>query len=253
MVSGILALLVATASVGPQPTSPVRYRVDLTLTQKADLTAAGQGVLEGGITGAVYVTLTTSDTTGGTIAHFVIDSMTVESSGISAGQISQTFADSLRGETIHAYIKNGKVEGTPELSDPNNPAMNVASQVVGVVYPGIGPKAVGAKSYSDTSTTNTVNEQGTRNSQQVMEWTVTGSEGDALTLTGKGTGTVSADMGGQQISGTVATTMEVTSPVGGPASKTVATSDQDMMVLVPGMAEPISVKVESKATLTQLP
>ncbi len=256
MVSGLLALLVATSPVtGPTPDTKatVRYKVDLTMTQKADLTAAGQGVLEGGITSTVYVTLTTSDTTGGTIAHFVIDSMTVEATGISAGQMSQTFADSLAGETIHAYIVDGKVEGSPELSDPSNPAMNVASQVVGVIYPGVGPKARDTKAYSDTVTSNTVNDQGTRNSQQIVDWTVTGAEGNALMLTGKGAGTVSADMNGQQISGSVATTMDVTSPIGGPASKALATSDQDMMVLVPGMPEPISVKVETRAELTQLP
>lgn len=256
MVSGFLALLIATTpAAGPTPQSanPVRYKVDLTMNQKADLTSAGQGVLEGGVNSTVYVTLTTSDTTGGTIAHFVVDSMRLEATGISAGQLSQAFADSLAGETIHAYIVNGKVEGTPELSDPNNPAMNVASQVVGVVFAGISPKARSAKTFSDTVTSNTVNEQGTRNSQQVIDWTVTGSEGDFLMLTGKGAGTVSADMGGQQISGSVNTSMDITSPVGGPAAKAVVTSDQDMMVLVPGMPEPISVLVKTRAELSKLP
>jgi hypothetical protein len=255
MVSALLATLVAATPVaGPDnPAQATRYKLDVTMTQTADLTALGQGEMTGSVNGTVFVTLTMSDTTGGKIAHFVVDSMKITADGMLAGQMGQSFADSLAGETIHAYIKDGRVEGTPELSASGNPAMNVAAQIVGVVFAGVGPKAQGATSYADTVTSNTTNDQGTRNTQQVVEWTVKGNNGGVLTMSGTGNGTLSADMNGQQISGTVKSTIEVTTPIGGPATASTASSQQEMMVLIPGAPEPIPVKVDSKATLTTLP
>lgn len=258
MVSGMLALLVATSTaVGPLPQAttpaPMRYRLDVKISQSLDLTAAGQGMQEGEMTGVIFLTLTTTDSAEGLAAHAVIDSMSLAPTGYLAMQMSQEFADSLRGESIHAYIKDGRVEGTPTNSASTNPAMNVAASALNVLFPGIGAKAKGAKSFSDTLQSNVVNEQGTRNTTSTIDWTVTGSEGDVLTLTGKGSGTISADMNGQQINGTSTNSMTVVSSIFGPSRSATLDSDQDMTVLVQGLSDPIPVKVKTHAELTALP
>jgi len=258
MVSGFLALLAATSmAAGPLPQAtapaPMRYRFDVTISQNVDATAAGQGVQEGGLEGSVFVTLTTTDTTDGLTAHVVIDSMTLTPSGILTAQFDQSLADSLRGESVDAYIKDGKVEGTPVLSAPDNRAMGVASSVLNVLFPGIGSKAKSADTFADTVQSNNVSEQGTRNTQQVIAWTVDGRNGAVLSLSGSGTGTLTADMGPQQMNGTTTTTVKATSPIGGPSVTASIDSDQEITMLIQGVSDPIPIKVTTHAMLTPLP
>lgn len=257
MVPGLLALLVATSGIvgpgnGPDK-SPQRYRLDVKLDQTIDLTAVGQGEMTAGVVSSAYVTLTVSDTTGGTLAHVVIDSMTITATGQMAGLYNQQLADSLRGEFIHVYIVNGRPEGAPKPSVEGNPVMQMVIPVVSGLYPGVGSKATDLDKWSDTTRNDTVNENGTQNTSQIVDWVVNSRSGAALTVTGTGNGTINADMGGQQVSGTVTSTANVTTPVGGPSSHAVVSSIQSLSLLNPALPEPIPVKVESSATMTQLP
>ncbi len=258
MVSGILALVTAASiAAGPVPQRPAadgtRYKLDIKIGQQIDLTAAGQGVQQGDVIGAVFLTLTTTDSAGTRLAHIVVDSMKVEGTGAMEAQVSQEMADGLKGATIDAVIKNGRVDGTPKLSAQNNVVMNLAAASVNVLFPGVNEKARGAKSYTDTLQNNDVNEAGTRNSQQVIEWTVNGTDGDALKMSGSANGTLTADMNGQQITGTTKSTISTTTPIGGPAHESMIDSTQDMTVLVGGLPDPVSIKVTTHSELTRLP
>ncbi len=258
MVSGFLALLVATSTAaGPLPQAttpaPMRYRFDVTISQSVDATAAGQGMQEGQLDASVYATLTTADTTDGQTAHVVIDSMTLTPSGILTAAFNQSLADSLRGESIDAYIKDGKVEGTPVLSVPDNQAMGLASSILNALFPGIGAKAQSADTFADTVQSNNTSEQGSRNTQQVITWTVSGRDGAVLTLTGSGTGTLTSDMGQRQMNGTTTMTLKATSPVGGPSESAAIESDQQITMMIEGLSDPIPIKVTTHATLASLP
>jgi hypothetical protein len=249
MVSGILALLMFAA--GPNgPEAPQRFKMDVAISQVVDLTSMGQGETTSDITGVVFFTLTMSDTTDGRLAHAVIDSMTVEATGQAGMMFSQTAADALKGEFLHGYIKNGKVEGTATPSVNDNAAMNLASPFLTAIFPGVRD---GAESWSDTVSTNTSTDQANMNSQAIVDWTVTGRSGEELVLTGKGTGTVSGEQQGNQISGEVATTFAVTSVPGGPASSAVLTSSQDLLIITMQAPEPLSVKVTTRGTVTSIP
>jgi len=254
MVSGLLALLTVVMGPGSGPErAPDRYRVDLNMKQAADLTSAGMGVQESSLSATIFMNVTMSDTAGGRIAHVVVDSMMTAGEGAFAAQFPQTLADSIKGAFIHAYIVDGKPEGTPTFSVDGNPTLGLATQGLSALFPGVSAKAAGKKSWADTVNTNTVNESVNVNSNQVVNWTVTGQTGDLLTLAGSGQGTVTGEQGGNQISGTVTNTLTAVTPIGGPARSADLSSNQDMTVLVAQLPEPVVVTVTSTMKLTPLP
>lgn len=257
MVSGMLALLVATTGVvgpdGPDK-APQRYRVDVKIEQVVDLSSAGMSEMRSSATSTSYVTLTVSDTTGGSLMHLVIDSVKVSTVGQQFDMtFNQTMADSLKNQFFHAYIVNGRSDGPAKPSVENNPVISLVAPAVSALYPGIGDKANQGDKWSDTTRSETSTAQGTQNTSQIVDWVVTSRNGDVLTVTGTGNGTVNADMDGQQVSGTIATTAEVTTVVGGPAAASKVVSKQSITVLAPQFPEPIPVNVTSEATLTKLP
>lgn len=249
MVSGMLALLTLVA--GPTgPEAPQRYKMDVTISQVLDLSAMGMGEQTSDINGTVFFTLTMSDTTDGQLAHAVIDSMMVTATGQAAMQFSQSVADGLKGEYIHAYIKGGKVEGTATPSVTGNTAMALAMPFVSAVFAGVRD---GAKTWADTISTVTSNDQSNMNAQSIVNWTVTGMTGDQLQLTGEGAGTVSGEQAGNQISGEVTNSWTLTSVVGGPATKAVLESSQDLLIITMQAPEPIAVQVTTSATVVEIP
>ena len=251
MVSGILALLTIAAGPTTGPEAPQRYKMDVVITQVLDLTSMGQGEMTSDINGTVFFTLTMSDTTGGQLAHAVIDSMAVDATGQAAMAFSQTAADGLKGESLHAYIKAGKVEGTPVPSVDNNPALALASPFLSAIFPGV---RSGVESWADTvNTTADDGGQSGMNSQAVVNWTVVGRDGAELKLTGEGAGTVSGEQNGNQISGEVTNTFTVTSAPGGPASYAKMESNQDLLIITMQAPEPIAVKVTTSGTVTSIP
>lgn len=257
MVSGLLALLSLTANAagpthGPDKAAQ-RYRLDLVVVQEVDATAAGQGIAKSDITSSAFVTVTMSDTTGGKLAHVVIDSVTLTVSGPLAGQYSQAGADALKGQWLHGYIVDGKMQGAAKPSVEDNPVMTLVLPVMNTMFPGVGSRASGSQSWSDTTRSDVVSEAMTQHNQAVVAWTITSREGDLLTLTGAGTGTISMEAPDNQASGAVTTNVTVTTVIGGPAKSSKLTSSQQLSVLVPALPDPIPVKVETDATLTELP
>lgn len=257
MVSGILALLTLTAGlVGPSrgpDKAAQRYRLDLVIAQEIDATAAGQGVVKSDVSSSAFVTVTMSDTTGGRLAHVVIDSLKVTANGMLAAQYSQATADALKGASLHGYIVDGKLQGAAKPSVEDNMAMSLVMPVMNAMFPGVGPKAANTQAWTDTSRTDVTNEQMTQNSQAIVAWTVTGRDGSLVSLTGAGTGTVTMEGAEQQATGQVTTSVTVTSVVGGPAKSAKMVSSQQLSVLIAALPDPLPVKVDTDATLTELP
>lgn len=254
MVSGLLALLTVVMGPGSGPERAAdRYRVDLNMKQAVDLSSAGQGVQEMSLTAAIFMNVTMRDTTGGRIAHVVIDSMMTTGEGQFAASYPQALADSIRGAFIHAYIVNGRLEGTPTLSVEGNAALALATQGLSALFPGVSEKAADKQSWADTVNTHTVNEMVDLNSNQIVTWTVTGKQGDLLTLAGTGEGTVTGEQAGNPVSGTVKNTLAAVTVVGGPAKNAELSSEQNITVLVAQLPEPVVVKINSSMKLTPLP
>jgi len=248
MVSGIFALLLVAG--GPNgPEAPQRYQMDVSMRQEVDLSSMGAGSQISEMTGTVYFSVTMSDTTDGRLAHAVIDSMKVSATGGMAMQISQTLADELAGEFVHAYIKDGKVEGTATPSKQGL-LMNMTVPIMASLFPGI---RGGTETWSDTTSTSTINDDANMNSTSVAAWNVTGMDGDAITATGSASGTVSGEQGGNQIDGQVENSFEVTSVAGGPATSSSMESSQDLIVISPQAPEPLTVIVTSSTKVIAIP
>ena len=104
MVARVLAAaaLAALATAATAQRAPVtaRYRVDQTLTQDMDASAAGKGKQSISFSTTSFLTLTLADSAGGRSVRLVVDSM----SGDSASPIPAAVFDSARGAEFHAFL-----------------------------------------------------------------------------------------------------------------------------------------------------
>ncbi|MGH7498155.1 MAG: hypothetical protein ACREL3_04820 [Gemmatimonadales bacterium] len=95
---GALALLPA-ATGGPYIS---RYRLDQTLTQEIDASAAGKGKQSITFSTSGFLTVTLTDSVGGKVVKVVVDSMR----GDSTSPVPATVFDSARGSEYHAFLNN---------------------------------------------------------------------------------------------------------------------------------------------------
>jgi len=93
-----LAALSAAAAVLPPVTT--RYRVDQTLTQDIDASAAGKGRQSISFSTSSFLSLTLTDSAGGRTVRVVVDSM----HGDSASPIPPAVFDSARGAEFRAFL-----------------------------------------------------------------------------------------------------------------------------------------------------
>ena len=94
-----LAGLVTAATAQRAPVT-VRYRVDQTLTQNMDASAAGKGKQTISFSTVSFLTLTFTDSTGGRSVRVVVDSMR----GDSTAPIPVEVFDSAKGAEFHAFL-----------------------------------------------------------------------------------------------------------------------------------------------------
>ena len=98
----------ALAAATPASLAPVtaKYRVDQTLTQDIDASAAGKGKQSISFTTSSFVTLTLTDSTGGKSVRIVVDSMR----GDSSAPVPTAVFDSAKGAECHAFLSaSGKL------------------------------------------------------------------------------------------------------------------------------------------------
>jgi hypothetical protein len=145
---GAAALALPTVAGFLQPTT--RYRIDQTLTQEVDASAAGQGTQTLSFSTSSFVTVTLTDSAGGKAMQVVVDSMR----GDSASPIPPEVFDSVRGTVYRNFLTK---EGRPGRLQPatSTPA---ASQVQGLLsdfFPWVRPGLRPGQSWSDTTVTAT--------------------------------------------------------------------------------------------------
>jgi hypothetical protein len=104
MPSHILSVVAAAAillpSLGRNAPSVTRYRLDQTLTQEIDASAAGKGKQSVSFSTSGFLTVTLTDSTGGKVVKVVVDSMR----GDSASPVPAQVFDSARGAEYHAFL-----------------------------------------------------------------------------------------------------------------------------------------------------
>jgi hypothetical protein len=144
---GAVALALPVARNAP---TAARYRIDQSLTQEVDATAAGQGTQTLSFNTSSFVTVTLTDSAGGKAMRVVVDSMR----GDSTSPIPAEVFDSAKGSVYHAFLaKNGR-PGRLEATS----ASPAATQVQGLLsdfFPWVRPGLRTGEAWADTSVTAT--------------------------------------------------------------------------------------------------
>lgn len=116
------ALILPTADWAPSIT---KYRIDSSLTQEMDATAAGGARQNVSFATSSFITVTLADSAGGKVMRVVIDSLR----GDSATPIPAAVLDSARGAEFHGFVaKSGKPLGLEPVS-----GSSAATQVQGLL------------------------------------------------------------------------------------------------------------------------
>jgi len=143
--SALTALLLALplSRLAPPTT---KYRVDQTLTQEVDATAAGKGKQSVSFTTQSYLTVSFADSAGGQAMRVVVDSMR----GDSATPIPAAVLDSAKGAEFRAFLDRA---GKPSPLQPASRTPN-AAQVQGLLsdfFPWVRAGIKVGESWADTS------------------------------------------------------------------------------------------------------
>jgi hypothetical protein len=131
--------------LGRAPTT-TKYRIDQSLTQEIDATAAGGAKQKIAFTTSSFVTVNLADSAGGKVMRVVVDSLR----GDSAVPIPRAVLDSAKGAEFHGYLeKSGKPSGLePARANP------AATQIQGLLsdfFPWIKAGVKVGDSWSDTT------------------------------------------------------------------------------------------------------
>ena len=254
MLAGLL-VLATMAGVSPNVSAPMRFKIDVKTVQEIDLTAMGQGKMPSDVTSSAWITVTMSDTSGGQLAHVVIDSMTLTPTGMAAQQLPPDAAAGAKGAVFHLYIVDGKIKGPMKPSIEGNMAVGMVQQGIALLFPGARAGMKAGDTWTDTTKVDTSTDASTQTGSTVTLWKVVSLDGDAYNLEGALTGTMNAEQGGGQvsISSKQAGTTTVTTSVKGPASKALVSTRMDATIVAAQVPDPISMVGTTIVSITALP
>jgi hypothetical protein len=184
-------LLAALLAAAPAAQAPLvsRFRVDQTLSQEVDATAAGKGKQSISFSTSSFLTVTLSDTAGGRSVRIVVDSMR----GDSTSPIPAAVFDSAKGAEFHAFLSSaGRLS---ELESINvSPA---AARVQGFLtdfFPWVKVGAKAGERWADTSSRATTDGSDSVVVKRVTSYRVLGKEkrptGQALRIASEYASTV---------------------------------------------------------------
>lgn len=163
----------ALAAATPASLAPVtaKYRVDQTLTQDIDASAAGKGKQSISFTTSSFVTLTLTDSTGGKSVRIVVDSMR----GDSSAPVPTAVFDSAKGAEFHAFLSaSGKLS---ELESVN--VSDAAARVQGFIsdfFPWVKVGVRTGEQWADTSAKTTTDGTDSVVVKRITAYRVMGNE-----------------------------------------------------------------------------
>jgi hypothetical protein len=166
--TAVAALAAASASLAPVT---AKYRVDQTLTQDIDASAAGKGKQRVSFTTSSFLTLTLTDSTGGKSVRIVVDSMR----GDSSAPIPAAVFDSAKGAEFHAFLSaSGKLS---ELEGAG--VSEAAARVQGFLtdfFPWVKAGAKTGEQWADTSARTTTDGTDSVVVKRITAYRVVGNE-----------------------------------------------------------------------------
>lgn len=254
MLVGLLALASLTGAI-TAPSTPQRYRIEVKAQQEVDATAVGGGkqTTDLGVIG--FITVTMSDTTGGQLAHIVVDSLTFPAGteppmGITDGP------ETAKGIFFHGYVVEGRVKGGLKPSTPHQLVALLAGGIENL-FPGLRTTAKVGDTWTDTVKTDTNTEGTTQTSTTIIAWKATAGGGGMLRYEGASTGTMMREGPGQNGKQTINAKITGTRWLHGPALGPILHGEvkgvQDILVMMEGMTDAIPVTANTTVTISILP
>jgi hypothetical protein len=166
--TAVAALAAAPASLAPVT---AKYRVDQTLTQAMDASAAGKGKQTVSFTTSSFLTLTLTDSTGGKSVRIVVDSMRADSSA----PIPAAVFDSAKGAEFRAFLSaSGKLSELEGVT-----VSEAAARVQGFLtdfFPWVKAGAKPGEQWADTSARTTTDGTDSVVVKRVTAYRVVGNE-----------------------------------------------------------------------------
>jgi hypothetical protein len=145
LATAALAGLVTAATAQRAPVT-ARYRVDQTLTQNMDASAAGKGKQTISFSTVSFLSLTFTDSTGGRSVRVVVDSMR----GDSTAPIPAEVFDSAKGAEFHAFLSAAGKLGELEAVNASPPALRVQGFLTDF-FPWVKAGVKAGEQWADTS------------------------------------------------------------------------------------------------------
>ncbi|MBL0178745.1 MAG: hypothetical protein IPP98_06405 [Gemmatimonadetes bacterium] len=254
MLVGFLALATLTGTV-TGPTAPQRYRIEVKAQQEVDMSAMGGGKQTSDLGVIGFVSVTMSDTTGGQLAHIVVDSIVIPA-GIELPPQLGDAAGGAKGVFFHGVIINGKAKDGLKPS-AQNPLVALLAGGVENLFPGLRPAAKVGDTWSDTVKTDKSTDGVKQNSTTLLNWTVSTGTMASMTFDATTTGTMMSEgpspNGKQTINAKISGTRSLTGPAIGPMTKGTIKAMQDLLVSIEGMADSIPVSATTEVTFTIIP
>jgi hypothetical protein len=168
-----LTAMLATALLIPAAGGPsiTKYRIDQSLSQDVDASAAGGARQRIAFKTSSFVTVTLSDSGGGKVMRVVIDSLL----GDSAVPIPKAVLDSAKGAVFHGFLQKS---GRPSGLEPTG-ASSAATQVQGLLsdfFPWIKSGLKLGDSWSDTTAKTNAAGSDSVTVRRVSDYKVSGAE-----------------------------------------------------------------------------
>lgn len=253
MLVGLLALASLTGGT-IAPSAPQRYRIEVKAQQEVDLSAMGGGKQTTDIGLVGYITVTMIDTTGGQLAHIVVDSLIIPAGIELPPQLGEPSA--AKGIFFHGYIVDGKVKGGLKPNQPNQ-LVTMLSGGVDNLFPGLRSTAKVGDTWSDTVKTDTNADGMMQQSVTMTKWTATAGTSGTLQYDGVANGTSkregNAGNGKQTVDAKITGTRSLSGPVAGPMHKGTIKAMQDLIVSIEGAPEPFPVMAVTEITFAIIP
>jgi hypothetical protein len=143
--TALAATALVLPALGLAPTV-TKYRIDQTLSQEIDATAAGGAKQKIGFRTSSFVTVTLADSAGGKVMRVVIDSLR----GDSATPIPAAVLDSAKGAEFHGFVqKSGKPTGLEPVTA--TPAVHQVQGLLSDFFPWTRPGLKVGDSWTDTT------------------------------------------------------------------------------------------------------
>jgi len=151
--------------------SSSRYRVDQTLTQEIDATAAGQGKQRISFSTSSFLTVTLTDSTGGKVVRIVVDSIR----GDTASPIPASVFDSARGTVYQGFLRpSGKLSDLEPLT--TTPAATQIQGLLSDFFPWVRAGVKVGDQWADTSAQATGEGSDTVVVRRIVSYRAVGSE-----------------------------------------------------------------------------